>query len=947
MLKVRILGAVELEPNDGRPLTRGAKETLAYLALNPEAKRDRMAADLWPGSDLVPQGYNLRRALSELRKALGPEADRIATRAGGAVEFDRTGIDVDLFQFRAALSAGRYYELATFVSGLPLQGLTSEWAREAQAALREEVSHGFTIAAQHAAGLDRFAEAERHFREALRQTRKSPSLWHGLIRLHSEAGDLPSARRVLAESEAALETSTRLPNAFAPLPVPLGRFVGRADTLSQLAADFRDRRLVTLCGAGGLGKTRAALAFATSAGALFPDGAVFVELAGAASGATVKQTIARSLTNRNEGVETWPEAIERLSAGRILLVLDNVEHLGPAIAEIVSDLLTQAPNLRILVTSRTPLGLAMERRRRLPPLRPAEARELFTACASITDPRYVWSEESASLCEQLDGIPLAIELTAAQVGTIPLTALSVNLSRTLALDSLCEGRTERHRTMRAALQVSLESLPAPSRQAFGRLGLFIGGFTGPAARTVAEVVQNELTGLVNASLLEFDGLRYRMLEPVRQLAFEELSASGEMEEIRRRHAEWFAALALAAYDGPFPYDRHPRQFAAKRAELLCDAANLRSALSTLDREGPGDSEGALSIRLAQLWFRMIQPTDPEAKAWLARLEIAPTGEIASRPTAHWWLTVGIYSNWIAARERGVPLLSQLIPVAARLGYDDVVGYASLALRDAPIRDPYHDEESTGFRVAVRTFERLGREEEARHSRIEAYAFQTRNAPESTNREELQNLANESIARDEVRNVAIALRLLARGEKDWMLRRRLLIQAVDLQRAAGHWGEVHSLWELASATQELGSPAEAIDAWQEGVRRCEEFGFMGDLADHQLSLASAYLRNGQTPAMWRAMAQAVKSVRLLNRPEYLTLLLGQLADLMRLNREEESYRELVAYLRHTQAGGSPPINDKFVEVRRDIEASGLTASRFSNADEILDWAEVRAALENPP
>jgi predicted ATPase/DNA-binding CsgD family transcriptional regulator len=344
----------------------------------------------------------------------------------------------------------------------------------------------------------------------------------------------------------------------------------------------------------------------------YPDGVWLVELAPLSEGALVPQVVAGTL-----GVQEQPERslleslLDALRDKETLLILDNCEHLIDAAARLTDTLLDSCPRLRVLATSREPLGvrgelgwlvsaLSVPDAQQSPTVEELEGYEsarLFTDRASSRHPGFVLTPENATavaqVCAGLEGIPLAIELAAATIGMLSVEQVSERLGRSLKLLTGGERTADhRHQTLRAALDWSYGLLSEPEQVLFGRLSAFAGGFTLEAAEGVgagegieeADVLEL-LSLLVDKSLVEAEenwerGARYRLLEPVRQYAREKLEESGEGEAIGRRHAEFFLALAEEA---ELELSR-PRQ-AEWLDRLETEQDNLRAALTwALERE---------------------------------------------------------------------------------------------------------------------------------------------------------------------------------------------------------------------------------------------------------------------------------------------------------------------------------------------------------------------------
>ena len=416
-------------------------------------------------------------------------------------------------------------------------------------------------------------------------------------------------------------------DALAPtLPAPFTPLVGRERNLEEVKTLLAqpEVKLLTLTGTGGVGKTRLAIRAARDAGYLFPDGVVFFALAPLADPGLVVPTVARSLGVREAEGQTSREALHAyLKDERLLLVLDNFEHLLEAAPEVPA-LIESCPNLTVLLTSRAPLRVRGEQEYSVPPLElPASTRDpgveevhsspsakLFVERARAVSSTFSLTETNAaavaSICWRLGGIPLALELAAAKAKLLDPKMLLSRLDRALSTSG---GRDlpDRQRTMRATLDWSHDLLSEPERELFRRLSVFAGGFTleaaeavGTAASAGAEQVFDHLGTLVEQSLIVVQPpkaggeTRYGMLEPVRQYALEKLEKSGEGGTVSRSHAAYFLALAQRAY---------PEVLGERQVEWLerldQEYGNLRAAMSwALDAD-----DGATVVRMGwTLWY---------------------------------------------------------------------------------------------------------------------------------------------------------------------------------------------------------------------------------------------------------------------------------------------------------------------------------------------------------
>jgi non-specific serine/threonine protein kinase len=461
----------------------------------------------------------------------------------------------------------------------------------------------------------------------------------------AEAFEMPAAQAVPAEPP-----EPRAPQA--DLPAPATPLIGRAHTAAAAGAVLLspEVRLLALTGPPGIGKTRLALQLAADARPAFADGVWFIGLAPLGSPSMVLPAIAQALGLRDDGRPLPAALADRLRYARLLLVLDNCEHVigaAPALAE----LLAAAPRLKLLCTSRVALRLSGEHEFVVPPLALPDLRNLpgsdtleqyaavrlFAARARAVQAKFAITADNArtvaEICHRLDGLPLAIELAATRTKLFTPSALLARLDRRLPL--LTEGPRDapaRQRTLEAAIAWSYDLLEPHEQALFDWLGIFAGGWTIEAAEGVITFERLDverynlldgLTALVDHSLVQQstgadDEPRFTMLETIREYALARLAARDALAAARRQHADYYLALATAG-------EREllgPRQ-PVWLERLDQDSDNMRAVLDWSLAAG-GDPRTALQLGGRLWWFWWASGQASEGRGWLARaLERAP------------------------------------------------------------------------------------------------------------------------------------------------------------------------------------------------------------------------------------------------------------------------------------------------------------------------------------
>jgi predicted ATPase/DNA-binding XRE family transcriptional regulator len=484
--------------------------------------------------------------------------------------------------------------------------------------------------------------------------------------------------------ELGVATRAHAPNADAPqpiaearstphnLPIQLTSFIGREKEITEinrlLSEGEGSVRLLTLTGHGGCGKTRLALQSASGLLDDFRDGVWLIELAPLADPALVPQTVAAVLGLKEEpGRAIQSILADHLRGKRILLILDNCEHLVQASAQFADVLLHACPEVHILVTSREMLGVSGERALVVPSLsmpdphespsvellNQYEAVKLFAERARTVMPGFTLTDENSiaitQICQRLDGIPLALELAAARLRMLPVEQIAARLNDSFRL--LTGGsRTvlPRHQTLQALIDWSYELLTPTEQVVFRRLAVFAGGWTLEAAEAVCigegiktDEVFDLLAHLLDKSLVlaEEHGktARYRMLETIRQYALAKLAASGEADEVRQRHM--FCVFGMAQTGNPFlSWANSTPKFQLSRWESVqtwhnlmeMEHDNLRAALAW-SQSAPGNAELGLQLTALLFNFWRTRGYRSEACMWY-KSALAPK-EVVNYPQA--------------------------------------------------------------------------------------------------------------------------------------------------------------------------------------------------------------------------------------------------------------------------------------------------------------------------
>jgi predicted ATPase/DNA-binding SARP family transcriptional activator len=675
VVRIGILGPLDVRDTAARPVEVGGarlRALLIRLAVDPgrTVSAERLIDDLWGTTPPSGAANALQALVSRLRVAGG--RDLVESRPGGY----RLAVDpgqVDAVRFER-LTAGARAETDPAARADTLRRALDLWRGPA---LADVTGASFAVATiarleemRLAATEDRI-EAEIELGHAVRLvpeleelTTTNPlreRLRGQLIRALYAAGRQADAltayegtRAILADqlgvdpspelAEIHLSILRGTPPASVPapvvrtnLPAQLTSFVGREEEIERVGALLGAGRLVTLTGPGGTGKTRLATEAASHLAPSMPDGVWFVPLAPVRGALDVPQAVLVAigipetlrLLEAREITHPLDRLADALTTKRLVLVLDNCEHLIDAVAGLADRLLSAAPGVRILATSREPLGITGESLCPVPslPLPPAEADaesaraydavRLFADRAGAVRPGFVLGADTVEpvvrICRALDGAPLAIELAAARLRALTPGQVADRLADRFRLLTV-GSRTAlpRHQTLRAVVDWSWELLDDAERRVLRRLSVFNGGATPETAEEVlGEDVIDVIASLVDKSLVMATGnaeVRYRLLETVRAYATERLAEAGEEKQLKDAHAAYFLALAERAEP---ELRRHDQLMWADRLTTERDnfSGALQHAIDTRDAETGVRLVGALA------WFWILRDYEAEAGQW--------------------------------------------------------------------------------------------------------------------------------------------------------------------------------------------------------------------------------------------------------------------------------------------------------------------------------------------
>jgi predicted ATPase/DNA-binding SARP family transcriptional activator len=920
--------------------TRKGQWLLALLALryDREVERTWLATTLWPESSESQSLYNLRRSLSDLRHALGNAADCIESSSFQTLRLCSERCHLDVRAFETALREAQSTEcrvqsgkptdselstsnsafstlhsaLQTAVAlytGPLLEGCTEEWVVAERVAREQDYIGALEKLAQRAAQREDHAEVARTMRLALAVNPLHETALRLLMQAEANQGEVASALQAYRDyslllaremnAQPAPETTalyqqiraearrqmsapsvsrTALPGAeLHGFPQPLTRFLGREEELEQIRRLLTENRLVTLTGTGGVGKTRLAIRAAEESVGHFEEGAWFADLSPLTTPTFLTQTLAAALRLREHPGQSLLQTLtDHLRAKRLLLVLDNCEHLVADCARIVHPLLQHCPQLHLLCTSRQTLGITGEVVFSVPslPVPPTDnlndlpesleyllqespALHLFAERAIESLPSFRLTPQNlrpiAHICRHLDGLPLAIELTAARVRGLGVEQIAARLQDNLRLFTTGgPDRQPRHQTLYAAMDWSYALLSEEERALLRRLSIFSGGFTLEAVEglcrkeetspeTYSSALETHLCDVLEPllqlqekSLLVYEERngrgRYRLLETIRVYAAQKLTETEEAV-LRQRHADLFLQLAEAAV---------PKLTGPDQAEWLerldAEHDNLRAALAfTLStqeataskHQPPPTSHQSPALRLAaalwRFWFN--RGHFSEGRHWLETALRENPAPSSARATA-------LYGAGNLALQQGdyaiaTGILHEALAVQESIG--DKHGMA-LTLNSLGALAREQSDFDTARNLLEHSLAYL-REDEDKRGLAHALGNLGSVALAQGDLERAQTLFEESIPllRAQGAEQALALCLnnlaiIALGQERYEQARAYHRQGLEIhERLGDRQGIALALSNLAGVEAQAGNVAEAQEQFRQGLRLWQELG----------------------------------------------------------------------------------------------------------------------------
>ncbi len=958
--------------------SRKAATLVKLLALAPNytLHRDQILDTIWPELDPDAAANNLHYTLHTARRLLGTPSDECLVLRDELVRLGtKDDVWIDVVAFEEAASRARLTDdiaahrtaVALYTGDLLPGDLYQDWASSRRDDLRNQQlslllrlarlaesagERGEAIEVLHRALAGDPLLEEAHVelmgvlarsgqrQQALRQYDQLRQILKRELDAEPDESSRSAYEDILAGRvrirDEAPATAVSLDTARHNVPTSLTTFIGRRTAINSVRETLASGRLMTLTGAGGTGKTRLALEVARGEVSEHPDGVWFIELASIASGVEAIQTLAVTLSIEERTDHALIDLVcDWLSRKRLLLVLDNCEHIIDAAAGITHAILARCPHVRILTTSREPLGVPGETVWLVPPLalpvgegdRSAaalggvEAVQLFVERARARLPEFRLSDDNApcidEICRRLGGLPLAIELAAARVGVLSLQDMAARLENALGLLTSGTRTAEpRQKTLRGALDWSYNLLDGHEQSLFRRLAVFSGGWNLEAAEAICEGqdfaasdVLDLLSQLVDKSLVVATpgvtgSLRYSMLEPVRQYAGEHFAQDPAARAIEQQHTRFFTELTEKAHAELFG----PNQGSwFDRLEEEHD--NLRSALRR--SIGEGDAETGLRL-IGTLWrFWATRGYASEGRKFqsdVLGLPAIPSVDLEIQAQAINGVGALAYfqGDYVTAKLHYERALSLRREIGNPVGIARVVSNLALVAK-----------EQGDYERALALHEEaleLGRS-----------CGDTRSQAASLN------------------NLGILLQDLGEFERSAAIHR----QSLALMKEAGALhGIVHSLNNLSAIALELADYDQAAEYGEQALRRAHEIGSKRSISVALINLGRAARERGEIGACKQRLTEAIKVVESTGDTHQATWCLDECAALA---HSEGRYGEAATLLGATaglrQQSGSRlmPVENARFEAKLQAARDVLPAVDFDAAFEKGKGMNLRESL----
>lgn len=673
-LALHLLGSPKVELAHA-PVVIDKRKTLAllaYLAVNPgQQPRDHVSALLWPEFAQPKAFSNLRHVLWEVRQEIGDSwidarRDSIALSADADIWLDLAHFEALIAQGLTQQNLSLRVSLLTesvklyrnhFLTGFSLKDAPNfnEWAFSKSEELRQQLARALTVLADDLCSSGQVESAIPYAQRLITLDPLNETAHRLLMQVYIQAGQHNAAlkqyqtcenllrkelgvdpqpetlslykqirKREIQPAQLIQQSKTTAPQHN--IPYQLSKFIGREKELREIVTLMDDHRLVTLVGTGGIGKTRLSLKVGEAVVNQYTDGVWFVELAPLGDPALVPQTVAKLFNLIEQAEESVTDKLIRvLRSKTVVLILDNCEHLLDACAQLADTLLRNCPNIKILATSREPLGIHGEALYYVPPLSlpdvqqvlekllQYESVQLFEERAQLVQEHFSLTMENAPsiarICHRLDGIPLAIELAAARVNMLSPHQIALRLDESFNLLTGGSRTTlPRHQTLRASIDWSWNLLSESEQILLRRLSIFAGGWIIDAAEAAcigsgieSPQILELLNHLVAKSLIVVKQeaereRRYSLLEMIREYAHGKLVAASEKEIIQQQHLRYFLNFSAQV-----EYGLMGPQQVELMARTIDERDNLRAALELTARTDDVEAGLYLAGRLRNFW----------------------------------------------------------------------------------------------------------------------------------------------------------------------------------------------------------------------------------------------------------------------------------------------------------------------------------------------------------